>query len=680
MLEYADIGNEKRGDWAFCGTSTNLADPGNDPKNAATWKHERDIRASMVRWLAADSKARARVDPKGVRVLGARIVGPLDLSDIHVPFPIALVQCSIPERMDLESTNIPFFDVAGSRIGEIFGPNMIVEGDLDIGYEGKEVFDTWASGEVFLAEVKVGGSVSFGGGHFVHSKVEPLGWGAEWKRALDVDKSEIKGELAICCGMESHGAVILDRAKIGILDLVASHLINPNNIALNALNVSVDRDVVMMPFQGDSPEADGEINFVSARVGTNFVVDHARFRGKAGERHGFVADGLAVGNGFTWHDVTLENGAVLDLRGAVVGGLLDQERSWPSPGKLLIDGFTYKGFGPESPSDAASRLKWLRLQPSFRPQPYQQLANVLRDNGDEAGAARVLAAKDDAQSDISSDAKFFPNGTTSLRRIAEVVLPFAIFIAALLIFSQVHYARRVAIADGESAHRHLSPQMGSETNSSDGVDGASQRVAGDAPPAAGAAGQNIFRREGEFWTIVWNGKTIRLRDAKGLRYIAHLLAHPGAEIHVHDMITVVEGGAVDTQSQAAARSDGLEIVRDVDGRDSALDSRARSEYGARLRELRIELDEANRFNDSARSQRLRAEFELLSDELSAVLRHPASSDAERARSMVSKRIRATLDKIHDEDPALGRHFSASIKTGYFCAYLPDPDHKITWQI
>jgi hypothetical protein len=75
-----------------------------------------------IRWLAAGSTARARVDPKGVRVIGARIVGPLDLSDIHVPFAIALVQCSIPERMDLESTNIPFFDLAGSRIGEIFGP------------------------------------------------------------------------------------------------------------------------------------------------------------------------------------------------------------------------------------------------------------------------------------------------------------------------------------------------------------------------------------------------------------------------------------------------------------------------------------------------------------------------------------------------------------------------------
>src|SRR6202043_2496137 len=98
---------------------------------------------------------------------------------------------------------------------------------------------------------------------------------------------------------------------------------------------------------------------------------------------------------------------------------------------------------------------------------------------------------------------------------------------------------------------------------------------------------------------------------------------------------------------------GLEIVRDVGSRDSALDSRGRSEYGARLRELRTELDEAQRFNEAGRPERLGAETDLVSDELSVGLRRRASSDnAERARGMVSKRIRATLDKIHDEDPAL----------------------------
>jgi tetratricopeptide (TPR) repeat protein len=191
----------------------------------------------------------------------------------------------------------------------------------------------------------------------------------------------------------------------------------------------------------------------------------------------------------------------------------------------------------------------------------------------------------------------------------------------------------------------------------------------------------LFHREGEYWTVVWHGKTSRLKDAKGLRYIAYLLAHPGDQIHVHDLITVVEGGAVDTQSHATAHSDGLEIVRDVGARDSALDSRARSEYGARLRELRTELDEAQRFNDTGRSERLLAEIELVSDELSVGLRRRSSSDnAERARGMVSKRIRATLDKIHDQDPSLSRHFTTSIKTGYFCAYLPDPDHKFVWQM
>jgi hypothetical protein len=191
----------------------------------------------------------------------------------------------------------------------------------------------------------------------------------------------------------------------------------------------------------------------------------------------------------------------------------------------------------------------------------------------------------------------------------------------------------------------------------------------------------IFRREGEFWTIAWHEKTIRLKDAKGLRYIAYLLAHPGDQIHVHDLITVVEGSAVEAQSHAAAYSDGLEIVRGIGGRYSELDSRARSEYGARLRELRTELDEADRFNDTGRSERLRAEIDLVSDELAAGLDRGASSDnAERARGMVSKRIRATLGKICDEDPVLGRHFTASIKTGYFCAYLPDPDHKIVWQM
>jgi hypothetical protein len=41
---------------------------------------------------------------------------------------------------------------------------------------------------------------------------------------------------------------------------------------------------------------------------------------------------------------------------------------------------------------------------------------------------------------------------------------------------------------------------------------------------------HIFRREGEYWTIVYAGVVCRLRDAKGLRCLAILLTNPGVRI------------------------------------------------------------------------------------------------------------------------------------------------------
>src|SRR5262245_4494184 len=41
---------------------------------------------------------------------------------------------------------------------------------------------------------------------------------------------------------------------------------------------------------------------------------------------------------------------------------------------------------------------------------------------------------------------------------------------------------------------------------------------------------NLFRIEGEYWTIAFDGRVFRLRDTKGLRYVAHLLAHPATRV------------------------------------------------------------------------------------------------------------------------------------------------------
>ena len=279
---------------------------------------------------------------------------------------------------------------------------MVVEGDLDIGYDNKR--DTWVQGEVFLVGAKVAGAACLGGGHYFHSKVEPMGWGVDLKKAIDLTGADVKGELNLGYGFEAHGAVILFNAFMGQLDLIGGHFINPDNIALDASTAMIAHDVDALPLPGlASPfnglkggggvgtgpafEADGVVKFVTAHVGSNVVFQNARFEGKPGEKHGLDAGGILVQNALVWQNVTLENGAILILSGAAIGGLLDDEKSWPAPGKLIIDDFRYVTFGPDSPWSATTRLRWLGLQPTFRSQPYVHLAQVLRDHGDEARCA-----------------------------------------------------------------------------------------------------------------------------------------------------------------------------------------------------------------------------------------------------------------------------------------------------
>ena len=58
----------------------------------------------------------------------------------------------------------------------------------------------------------------------------------------------------------------------------------------------------------------------------------------------------------------------------------------------------------------------------------------------------------------------------------------------------------------------------------------------------------------------------------------------------------------------------------------------------------------------------------------------AASSAERARLTVTKRIKDALGKIREEHPSLGQYLGAVIKTGYLCAYTPDPSRPVEWSL
>ena len=49
----------------------------------------------------------------------------------------------------------------------------------------------------------------------------------------------------------------------------------------------------------------------------------------------------------------------------------------------------------------------------------------------------------------------------------------------------------------------------------------------------------VFRREGEYWTVAYDGAVVRIRGAKGMRYLAQLLARPGESIAAGDLMAAL---------------------------------------------------------------------------------------------------------------------------------------------
>jgi non-specific serine/threonine protein kinase len=176
--------------------------------------------------------------------------------------------------------------------------------------------------------------------------------------------------------------------------------------------------------------------------------------------------------------------------------------------------------------------------------------------------------------------------------------------------------------------------------------------------------RGYFQRESNYWRIGLEGDATRLRDVKGLRYISHLLRNPGVEIHAAELA----GIARDDQSRRIALGDAGEV----------LDAKARQSYQRRLEDLREELGEAERWSDVGRMEKTRAEIGKAIG-LGGRSRR-ASSDAERARLMVTQRIKSALRAITAASPAIGQHLSRSIRTGIFCCYELDRSAAIDWEL
>ncbi len=199
-----------------------------------------------------------------------------------------------------------------------------------------------------------------------------------------------------------------------------------------------------------------------------------------------------------------------------------------------------------------------------------------------------------------------------------------------------------------------------------------------------AAETTVFRREGDVWRVVFEGRAVSLKHSIGLACLHQLLKNQDQDIHT-SMLQAAASQAVPAAPGSAdivhdAEADGEYAVaadqRDMVPAGSVLDQQAIDEYKARMENIESELREAETNNDTGRVEQLKREFNLLSQEvgratgLHGQLRD--NNDAERSRKAVSNAIHRAYAAIKKaKHSALEKHLQKTVKIATFLSYRPE---------
>jgi hypothetical protein len=210
-----------------------------------------------------------------------------------------------------------------------------------------------------------------------------------WTGPIVFEQTNVSGDVSLRYG--HYGEVNMFRSTIaGTLDCSSGHFDGAD--PLSVVETTIKGDALF--HQGFATS--GVIYFRLSRIGQSLSFNDVRFDGK--RDNGLNAERATIGGTLYWVDVKTTKRTELDLSNAHAGALWDDSASWPAPGNLLINGFVY-GTISGGAEDAESRLEWLHRQPITmwaQPQPYRELAHVLRESGAEEGATTVEIARENA--------------------------------------------------------------------------------------------------------------------------------------------------------------------------------------------------------------------------------------------------------------------------------------------
>nr|WP_210167859.1 oxidoreductase [Streptomyces sp. SID4946] len=362
-----------------------------DPHGGHPWGPERSVRARIIAWLLLDGPPALAGRVSALKLAGVRVMGALDLAGGTVRPYVELRDCRFDEQVLVPEARFSTLRLVNCSVPRLEAARVHTEGDLHLPrcrfQNGVRLTDAHIGTDLLLNQAIVyrdrsGRSISADG--------------------LNVGQ-DLQAEL-----LESHGELRLRGAQIGVsLSLRGARLSNPySRQALNAPQLSVERTLYLTPagvgnplLSGTTPargtriqrfECQGGLRLDDGRFGDAVDLERARFtltddqelslrRVHAPELR-FLGDGPGRGK--------------VVLSGAQIMNLVDRAGAWPGAGRLHMGGFAYENLVPQGPFPLARRLDWIAAATAeYAPEPYERLASVLREAGEDEDAREVLLAK-----------------------------------------------------------------------------------------------------------------------------------------------------------------------------------------------------------------------------------------------------------------------------------------------
>lgn len=237
----------------------------------------------------------------------------------------------------------------------------------------------------------------------------------------------------------------------------------------------------------------------------------------------------------------------------------------------------------------------------------------------------------------------------------------------------------VALSSGVGLQGETAPELRPE-----------QQTPVEAQPDPADRPLNVFRKQGEYWDIAFQGgEQFRLRDMKGLNYIHCLLGYPFREFPVTELYAATEKHIPDDRMVASLEGDyGDEReygITDLGGDQTVFDTQTRDTLRARLDELIERREDAESWDNANMKEEIDQEVEWIREELRVNLDYKGEprkmpDEHDKLRQAVYKTIERAREKIRQHDPGLYEYLKDHIETGARCCYSPNSNSLLDWEL